>query len=317
MGSDYKVAGSRRLELTIPNELAGLRLDQALARMLPQHSRSRIAGWMRTGEVRLGGAAAMPKQKVWGGERVRLEAAPAPEELAHRPEPLALSIAYEDEALLVIDKPAGLVVHPGSGNWCGTLLNALLHRHPALAQVPRAGIVHRLDKDTSGLMAVAKTLPAHTDLVRQLARRSVTRIYLAIAAGDVAEPGAIDAPIGRHRVHRTRMAIVAGGRSARTHYAPLERFGAATLVECRLETGRTHQIRVHLASIGHPLLGDPVYGRRAPSEAERTAALGRQALHAARLELDHPATRERMRFRSALPADLRSALMRLRAVGGR
>jgi 23S rRNA pseudouridine1911/1915/1917 synthase len=259
------------------------------------------------------GAVAKPKQKVWGGEHVRVAATPAPEALAHRPEPLALAIAHEDDALIVIDKPAGLVVHPGSGNWSGTLLNALLHHCPAAAQVPRAGIVHRLDKDTSGLMVVAKTLAAQTGLARQIQRRAVGRIYQAIAHGDIVESGSVDAPIGRHRVQRTRMAVMAGGRDARTHYAPLERFGYATLVECVLDTGRTHQIRVHLAAIGHPLLGDPVYGRRRESPAERVAAIGRQALHAVRLELEHPVNGQRMRFRSPLPPDLQAALERLRA----
>ncbi len=313
MGPDYKTEASGRLELTVPSELAGLRLDQALARLLPQHSRSRISGWVRAGEVQVGGAIAQPKRKVWGGERISLSPAPDPEVLAHRPEPRALPIVHEDEALLVIDKPAGLVVHPGSGNWSGTLLNALLHHSPAIAAVPRAGIVHRLDKDTSGLLVVAKTLTAHTDLVRQMQRRSVTRVYQAIASGDIAQAGSIDAPIGRHRVQRTRMAVVATGRHARTHYTPLERLGSATWIECTLDTGRTHQIRVHLASIGHPLIGDPVYGARRDSEAGRLAGLERQALHALRLELDHPSSGARVRFRSPLPADLRAALERLRA----
>jgi 23S rRNA pseudouridine1911/1915/1917 synthase len=313
MAPNYKTEGSTGLELTVPGELAGLRLDQALARLLPQHSRSRISGWMRLGEVHVGGSVAKPKQKVWGGEQVRVAAAPTPETLAHRPEPLALTIAHEDDALIVIDKPAGLVVHPGSGNWSGTLLNALLHHCPALAQVPRAGIVHRLDKDTSGLMVVAKTLSSQTDLVRQIQRRSVDRTYQAIAHGDVDRSGSVDAPIGRHRVQRTRMAVVAGGRSARTHYSPLERFGHVTLVKCVLDTGRTHQIRVHLAAIGHPLLGDPVYGRRRESDAERIAGLRRQALHAVRLEFEHPVSRQRMPFCSALAPDLEAALARLRA----
>ena len=316
MAANYKPEAPQRLELTVPSELAGLRLDQALARLLPQHSRSRISAWMRSGEVHVGGAAARPKQKVWGGEQVSLVLAPRLEELAHRPEPLGLALVHEDDALLVIDKPAGLVVHPGSGNWSGTLLNALLHHCPALAGVPRAGIVHRLDKDTSGLLAVAKTPIAQTDLVRQLQRRSVGRIYHAIACGDIAQAGSIDAPIGRHRIHRTRMAVVSGGRNARTHYAPLERFGEATLIECALDTGRTHQIRVHLASIGNPLLGDPVYGRRREAAAERIASLKRQALHALRLELDHPVSGKRMRFRAPLPADLRAALAALRAEYG-
>jgi 23S rRNA pseudouridine1911/1915/1917 synthase len=312
MAENYKSEDTNALELTVPGEMAGLRLDQALARLLPQHSRSRISGWMRLGEVHVGGAVAKPKQKVWGGEHVRVGARPTPELLAHRAEPIALAIVYEDDALLVIDKPAGLVVHPGSGNWSGTLLNALLHRCPQLAEVPRAGIVHRLDKDTSGLLMVAKTPTVQTELVRQIQRRSVARIYRAIVHGDVGEPGSVDAPIGRHRVHRTRMAVIAAGRIARTHYSPLERFGCATLVECVLDTGRTHQIRVHLAAIDHPLLGDPVYGKRREAPAERAAALDRQALHAVRLELDHPVSGKRLRFRSPLPPDLEAALERLR-----
>jgi 23S rRNA pseudouridine1911/1915/1917 synthase len=313
MTADYKSEDSRSLELIVPGELAGLRLDQALARLLPQHSRSRISGWMRLGEVHVGGAVAKPKQRVWGGEQIRVAAPPVPETLAHQPQALALTITHEDDALIVIDKPAGLVVHPGSGNWSGTLLNALLHHCPSLKQVPRAGIVHRLDKDTSGLMVVAKTLSSQTDLVRQIQRRSVGRIYQAIAHGDIDRPGSVDAPIGRHRVQRTRMAVVAGGRSALTHYSPLERFGHATLLECVLDTGRTHQIRVHLAAIGHPLLGDPVYGRRRESEAERIAAIDRQALHAVRLELEHPVSRQPMQFRSVLAPDLEAAAARLRA----
>ena len=312
MGPDYKTEAPRQLELTVPADLAGLRLDQALARLLPQHSRSRISGWMRSGEVRVGGAAAKPKQKVWGGERISLTPTPDPAAAAHLPQALSLAIVHEDDALIVVDKPAGLVVHPGSGNWSGTLLNALLHHAPALAEIPRAGIEHRLAKDTSGLMVVARTLAAQTSLVRQIQRRSAARIYQALVHGDVAQPGTVDAPIGRHPTQRTRMAVVSGGRSARTHYAPLERLGAATLVECVLETGRTHQIRVHLASIGHPLLGDPVYGRKRENDADRIAALGRQALHAVRLELDHPRDGRRMRWRSPLPADLMDALARLR-----
>jgi 23S rRNA pseudouridine1911/1915/1917 synthase len=312
MAENYRPEGSANLQLVVPSELAGLRLDQALARLLPQHSRSRISGWMRAEQVRVGGAIARPKQKVRGGEQVELDAAAPPQERAHEPQALALSIVYEDDALLVLDKPAGLVVHPGSGNWSGTLLNALLHHAPGLARVPRAGIVHRLDKDTSGLLAVAKSEIAQTALVRQLQRRSVERVYRAIAAGDIAAAGTVDAPIGRHRLHRTRMAVVQRGRSARTHYRPLERFGLATLLECRLDTGRTHQIRVHLAALGHPLLGDPVYGPRRESQAARIAGLSRQALHAARLVLDHPVSGERMRFRSQPPADMRAALRALR-----
>jgi 23S rRNA pseudouridine1911/1915/1917 synthase len=199
------------------------------------------------------------------------------------------------------------VVHPGAGNRAGTLQNALLHHAPQLAAVPRAGIVHRLDKDTSGLMVVAKTLTAQTDLVRQLAARTVKREYLALAAGDLARGGTVDAPIGRHPTRRTTMAVVPGGRPARTHYEVVERFGVATLLACRLETGRTHQIRVHLASLGHPLVGDPAYGRKGP------VAFGRQALHAARLGLVHPATGRAREWRSAPPSDFAQLVAALRA----
>ena len=294
-------------------DLAGLRLDQALARLLPQYSRNRIADWVRHERVRVRGATAKPRQKVWGGERVRIEPAEDPAASAFAPEPLRLVIAYEDDQLIVIDKPAGLVVHPGSGNWSGTLLNALLHHSPQLARVPRAGIVHRLDKDTSGLLAVAKTVTAQTHLVRQLAERSIGRTYRALVLGDVERSGHVDAPIGRHPVHRTRMAVVRSGRTARTAYRPLERFGCASWLECKLDTGRTHQIRVHLASIGHPIVGDPVYGRRGAGLPAGIAALKRQALHAYRLELEHPASGEGLAWTSPLPPDLDRALALLRA----
>jgi 23S rRNA pseudouridine1911/1915/1917 synthase len=300
------------IELIVTADLAGLRLDQALARLLPQYSRNRIAGWVKHERVRILDATAEPKQKVWGGERVRIEPEPDPQATVFSPEPLNLTIVYEDESLIIIDKPAGFVVHPGSGNWSGTMLNALLHHCPQLAQVPRAGIVHRLDKDTSGLLAVAKTITAHTELVRQLQARSVGRTYHALVWGDVDTEAQVDSPIGRHPVHRTRMAVISTGRPARTHYRPLERFEIATLLECRLDTGRTHQIRVHLAAIGHPLIGDPVYGRRTLPPLPELRRLGRQALHAQRLELDHPASAQRRVWHSALPADLHSVLVSLR-----
>ncbi|MFO7189925.1 MAG: 23S rRNA pseudouridine(1911/1915/1917) synthase RluD [Pseudomonadota bacterium] len=298
------------LAAEIPAELAGLRLDQALARLFPQHSRSRLQHWMREGRVKLDDAPADPKRKVYGGEHVEVLPAPDPAETAFRPEAIALPVVFEDDSLLVIDKPAGMVVHPGSGNWEGTMLNALLHHAPQLAQVPRAGIVHRLDKDTSGLLVVAKTLEAQTDLVRQLQARSVGRIYLALVHGIVETGGTVDAPIGRHPVERTRMAVTGRGKPARTHYEVLEHFENATLLQCRLETGRTHQIRVHMHSIGHPLIGDPLYGRRQARGA--LARFGRQALHAERLALVHPVTGERCEWRSPLPADMAALLQALR-----
>jgi 23S rRNA pseudouridine1911/1915/1917 synthase len=306
-GRDY----SAGVERSIPRSLAGLRLDQALARVFPEHSRSRLQAWVRAGRVLLDARpAADVKRKVWGGERVALAAGETPDTAA-RAEAIALAIVHEDDAILVVDKPAGLVVHPGAGNRQGTMLNALLHHARELARVPRAGIVHRLDKDTSGLLVVAKTVEAHTELVRQLAARAVTREYRALVHGRVSGSGTIDAPIGRHPVARTRMAVTARGRAARTRYRVVERFGAATLVGVTLETGRTHQIRVHMRALGHPVVGDPTYGKRRGAGGA-LAAFPRQALHAARLGLTHPATREWREWESPLPGDLRSLLASLR-----
>jgi len=306
--------GTAPLALTVPAECAGLRLDQALARLLPSHSRSRLKGWIEAGRVCVDGAPAAPRRKLAVGERIDVAAGEDGAALPDAPQAIDLPIVHEDDAVIVIDKPAGLVVHPGAGNRDGTLLNALLHRHPDLASVARAGIVHRLDKDTSGLMVVARTPEAQTDLVRQLAARSVRREYLALVRGDVARAATVDAPIGRHPVNRTSMAVVERGKEARTHVAPVERFGAATLVRCTLDTGRTHQIRVHLAAIGHPLVGDPVYGgRRAPG----VPAFARQALHARRLAFVHPVTRRTMSFESPLPADVAALLDAMRAASKR
>lgn len=294
-------------EITVPPDCAGLRLDAVLARLMPEHSRSRLQGWLKDGLITLDDAHAEAKHKVCGGERVRCAVLPAPT-FADVAEDIPLAIAYEDADLLVIDKPAGLVVHPGNGNAQGTLLNALLHHAPELAAVPRAGIVHRLDKDTSGLLVVAKTLASQTDLVRQLQARTVKRHYLALVHGLVAASGTVDAPLGRHPAQRTKMAIVKqGGKEARTHYSPRERFTHCTLVECRLDTGRTHQIRVHLTSIGHPLVGDSVYGK-ARSGAALLDAFSRQALHAWRLALVHPASHQEMVWESPLPADFAALL---------
>jgi len=307
--ANYSPGGppSGRVTLTVPAACAGLRLDQALSRLLPEYSRTRLAQWVRAKQVTLDGRAVLARRRVWGGEVIDLVPAPAPAALAQRAEEIPLEVLYEDEALLVVNKPAGLVVHPGSGNWSGTLLNALLKHAPALAAIPRAGIVHRLDKETSGLLVVGKTLAAQTDLVRQLQARSVTREYLAVVSGRVARGGRIEAPIGRHPVKRTRMAVTARGRHAVTHYGVLERYANATLLRCRLETGRTHQIRVHLSSIGHPLLGDSTYGKRGAAPA-----FPRQALHAERLALVHPVTRRAMSWRVAPPADMRELIEALR-----
>jgi 23S rRNA pseudouridine1911/1915/1917 synthase len=296
----------RALTLTIPLEMAGLRLDQALARLLPDESRTRLARLVEEGHVRVNGASAAARLKLKSGESVEVALAPRPADTAFRPEDIALPVLHEDGHLLVIDKPAGLVVHPGSGNWEGTMLNALLHHAPATANLPRAGIVHRLDKDTSGLLVVAKSEAAQQSLTRQLAARTVKRTYLALARGRVERDGTVEAPIGRHPVHRTRMAVVATGKPAVTHYRVRERFAAHTLLECDLETGRTHQIRVHLASIGHPLEGDATYARKGAIE------FGRQALHAWRLAFLHPAGGEPVSFESPLPEDFAVLLESLR-----
>jgi 23S rRNA pseudouridine1911/1915/1917 synthase len=297
----------RVLTLTVPDQFSGRRLDQALAEMVPEYSRSRIQTWIEEGQVLLSGATAKAKQKVWGGEHLVLRPTAHPSEVEAAPEEIPLDIVYEDDAILVLNKAAGLVVHPGSGNWSGTLMNALLNHAPQLKQVPRAGIVHRLDKDTSGLMVVAKTLEVQTELVRQLQARTVSRIYLALVEGHAIEQGKVDAPIGRHPTARTKMAVVERGKPAVTHFRVLEHLPRHTLVECRLETGRTHQIRVHMQSIGHPLVGDPVYGARG-----RRESFHRQALHATRLALVHPVSRQPMEWSARMPADMEDLLRVLR-----
>jgi 23S rRNA pseudouridine1911/1915/1917 synthase len=312
---DYSPSPCLPLAVEVPAECAGWRLDATLAKLFSEHSRSRLQGWLKAGLILVDGSAAEGKRKVYGGERIKFDldaAVPPAPTLAESAEDIPLSVVFEDEHLMVIDKPAGLVVHPGNGNASGTLMNALLHHAPQLAGIPRAGIVHRLDKDTSGLLVIAKTLTAQTDLVRQMQARSVKRHYLALTLGNVERDGTVDAPLGRHPLQRTKMAIVrAGGKEARTHYAVLERFAKGTLLECRLETGRTHQIRVHLTSIKHPLAGDAVYGRNKCGDA-RLDAFPRQALHAWRLALVHPATGAEMAWESPLPVDFAQLLEALR-----
>ena len=300
--------------LTIPYEHAGRRLDQSLAELMPEYSRSRLATWIDGGRVRLNAGATNRKQKVWGGEAVVVEPEPLPEETSHLAEAIDLDVVYEDGDILVINKPAGLVTHPGAGNWEGTLLNALLHHTPQAAGLARAGIVHRLDKDTSGLMVVAKTLEAQTQLVRDLQARTVKRIYWAVARGVFdRKAGDVDAPIGRHPTQRTKMAVVdesrPTGKPAQTYWAVLEQFAHCTWVECRLATGRTHQIRVHLAHIGHPLVGDSVYGGRGRMGQP---LFHRQALHAVRLGLVHPRSGEAMEWVAPPPADFQELLETLR-----
>lgn len=294
----------------------GMRLDQALARLRPAWSRNRLQSWIREKRISVDDEEAIAKQRVRGGEKIEIRPGFSPAESAHLPENIPLDVVYEDDVLIVINKPAGLVVHPGSGNWQGTMLNALLHRVASLGAVPRAGIVHRLDKDTSGLLVVAKTLEAHTSLVRQLQQRSVKRDYLAFVLGEVKTGGVVDAPIGRHPLQRTRMAVVSKGKEARTHYRVVEQFDGVTLLRCSLETGRTHQIRVHMHVLGHPLLGDAVYGR---SQKKAYSHIGwtpidfpRQALHAQRLELAHPQDGKIMAWEAPLPSDMADLLALLR-----
>jgi 23S rRNA pseudouridine1911/1915/1917 synthase len=309
-------------ELTIPDEASGRRLDQVLAELLPDHSRSRLKQWILDGLVRLDGDLPEPRTRVAGGQVIRLDeraTAPADADPSPRAESMPLVIVHEDDDVLVVDKPAGLVVHPGAGNAAGTLENGLLAHDPALAALPRSGILHRLDKDTSGLLIVAKTLPAHTRLVRALEAREIRREYRAVCVGTMTAGGTVDADIGRHRTQRTKMAIVpVSGRPAVTHYRVLARFSHHTFLAVRLETGRTHQIRVHLAHIRHPIVGDPEYGGRlaipAGATAELTAALRgfrRQALHAFQLQFEHPLTGDVLALEAPLPADFRGLLAAL------
>jgi 23S rRNA pseudouridine1911/1915/1917 synthase len=296
------------MSATVPAEMGGLRLDQALARLFHQYSRNRLQEWLRAGHITVDGRQAPPRMAVMGGEKISV-APPAAPDATPRAQKMPLKIVHEDAALIVIDKPAGLVVHPGAGQPDRTLMNALLAHAPALAGVPRAGIVHRLDKDTSGLLVVAKTVEAQALLVRQLADRTMRRVYLALVQGDPPTSGTIDAPVGRDVRARTRMAVTHRGKPARTTYRVVERFGRAALVECRLETGRTHQIRVHFQHIRHPLVGDTVYRRG----TRHGIAFSRQALHAAELSLQHPQSGEPMTWRSPLPRDFKRLVDELRA----
>ena len=310
-----------RHEAVVPLSAAGRRFDQALAEMFPDYSRARLTAWVKAGAVTLDGAPAVPRYLLRGGEKVHLEAE-LETEVASAPEAIALDIVHEDPHLLVLNKPAGLVVHPGAGNPAGTMLNALLHHDPKLAELPRGGIVHRLDKDTSGLMVVAKTLATHTALVDMLSRHDVERQYEAIVLGTLIAGGTVDAPIGRHLGDRLRQAVrdEEDGKHAVTHYRLRERFRAHTLIQCNLETGRTHQIRVHLAHISHPLVGDPLYGgglklpkRATPELVASLRGFRRQALHAERLSFVHPVSGETLTFEAPRPADLNALVVTLRA----
>jgi len=303
--------------MSIPDDFAGLRLDQALARMFPQYSRSRLKEWLLAGAIVVEGGPKRPRDAVSGGETVSLQ--PVAEiSVRAAPEPIALDIVHEDDDLLVVNKPAGLVVHPGAGNPAGTLMNGLLHRVPMLQEIPRAGIIHRLDKDTSGLLLVAKSLTAHTALVRLLAEREISRHYLAICNGVLTGGGTINEPISRHPVDRKRMSVQQNGKPAVTHYTVKERYAAFTYVNVKLETGRTHQIRVHFAHRRHALVGDQVYGGRlalpkgASDEVIQVLRhFKRQALHATRLAFEHPSSGEQIDLEVSPPKDFQMLVQTL------
>ena len=299
----------------VPEQHEGKRLDQALALLCPRHSRARLQAWIRNGYVTVGGASLRQKDTVHSGQSIRVCATLDDHNENWREQDIPINVIFEDQAILVVNKAPGIVVHPGAGNPDRTLVNALLHHAPQLAKVPRAGIVHRLDKDTSGIMVVAKTLESHTRLVRDLQNRDITRIYRAVVHGALISGGTVSVPIGRHPGVRTRMAATDKGKPATTHYRIVRKFPACTELQLRLETGRTHQIRVHMAHLGHPVIGDPVYGGRKRFAKNASAALRealatfpRQALHATRLELRHPMTGDALELEAPLAADLAKLL---------
>jgi len=301
----------------IPTEFSGKRLDRALAEMFPDVTRSQLQQWIEAGRVRVDGASARKRDKVKGGESVELDA-PLAAVVDWKAQDIRLEIVHEDDDIVVVNKPPGLVVHPGAGNPEGTLLNALLHHAPRLKQLPRAGIVHRLDKDTSGLLVVAKTERARQSLIQQLQDKTVGREYVAIVNGVMISGGTVDVPIGRHRTDRTRMAVTSAGKPAVSHYRVLKRYRAHSLVQVTLESGRTHQIRVHMAHLKFPVVGDPAYGGRLriPKEAgEKLATLlhdfKRQALHAMKLTAVHPVTGETMQWSASVPDDMSRLMQEL------
>ena len=312
------MSNGQQMRASVIPEWAGKRLDQALAELFSDYSRSRLQQWLKQGLVLVDGKVLRAKDRLRGGEQIELTVELV-DEVECQPEPIPLDLIYQDESLIVVNKPAGLVVHPATGNWHGTLQNGLLHHDPKLAHVPRAGIVHRLDRETSGLLVIARTLQAHKSLVEQLQARTIKREYRAIAQGVMIAGGRVDEPIGRHPVHRIRMAVVPSGKPAVTHYRVKERFRAHSYLQVNLESGRTHQIRVHMAHIRHPLLGDPLYGGRlrmpkgmtAPA-SERLQQFRRQALHARTLGLQHPESGELMEWSAPLPDDLQQMLESLR-----
>lgn len=305
--------------IIVPEIYAGHRLDQALAQLFPEHSRSRLQNWIKKHQITVNNKYWRPSERLQGGETLIIQAQAEIAQNTWEAQPLPLQILYEDETVLVINKSIGLVTHPAAGNYSGTLANALLHHAPSLHQLPRAGIVHRLDKDTSGLLIIAKTLEAHTHLIKQLQERTIKREYYAVINGVCIAGNTINAPIGRHSKDRKKMAVVESGKSAITHYRVLERYRAHTLVRVFLETGRTHQIRVHMAHHHHPLIGDNLYGGRLLIPANASSELiyilrnfKRQALHAIRLTFVHPATQETIQVEAPLPEDMENLLAILR-----
>jgi 23S rRNA pseudouridine1911/1915/1917 synthase len=303
-----------QLEAVVPDELYGKRLDQAVAQIFPDYSRSRLQGWIKEGELTVDGKVLRTRDKLAGGEKIVVDAQIAVIE-EHKGEDIPLDIVFEDEHIIVLNKPSGLVVHPASGHAEGTLLNALLHHAPEVAQVPRAGIVHRLDRETTGLMVVAKTIQAQTDLVEQLQDRSMGREYEAVVQGVMIGGGTVDEPMGRHSKNRLKMAVVGLGKEAITHYRVLKKFRSHTHIRLKLETGRTHQIRVHMSHIKYPLVGDPLYGGRfrlpkncSERMVQTLKGFRRQALHAKKLELWHPYTGEHCSWEIDLPDDLQRLL---------
>jgi 23S rRNA pseudouridine1911/1915/1917 synthase len=300
--------------LTIPDHLGGLRLDQALAKLLPDFSRTQIQEWIKNGAITIDNKPCKARETVLGGETVAINATRKAQPFWNA-EPIALNIIYEDDALIVINKPIGMVVHPAAGNLNNTLLNALLHHAPSLQALPRAGILHRLDKNTSGLLVIAKTHHALLKLSKQLKARTITRIYQAIVYGVMMSGGTIDEPIGRHPIQRKRMTVIETGKPATTHYRVIERYPAFTRLKVQLETGRTHQIRVHMAHIHFPLLGDPVYGGRlqlpkgaSPELINTLRTFKHQALHASELSLTHPVTGKVMTWQAPLPEDMQNLI---------
>lgn len=307
------------LEGIIPDTAAGMRLDQALAQLFPDYSRGQLTKWLKAGDILVNEQQLRPRATVAGGELVVIHTELEETKAEWTAQPISLDIIYEDASVIIINKPAGMVVHPGAGNQDGTLVNALLNHAPELSVVPRAGIVHRIDKDTTGLLMVAKTLAAHNSLVTQLQEKTVQREYQAVANGVMTAGGHVDEPIGRHHIDRKRMAVTPTGKDAVTHYRVEEKFRAHTFIRCQLETGRTHQIRVHMAHIRHPLVGDPVYGGRfkIPKGMSETCReflqkFRRQALHAGLLGFDHPETGEFMSWHVDMPADMQQLIQMLR-----